>query len=125
MTPMEREEARFLHHRAEEPSAEAIGQALAAAAALGERMVAEAREEAERVQAEAEAEAARILAAARAEVARLDRDAEELRSFLVSASDEFVATARMALAHLEDLDGPFRTAARTTSETVADPAQRY
>jgi regulator of protease activity HflC (stomatin/prohibitin superfamily) len=122
---MEREEARFLHQHPEEPSAEAIGQALTAAAALGERMVAEAREEAERVQAEAEAEAARILAVARSEVARLERDAEELRSFLVDATDEFVATARVALAHLEELDGPFRTAARTTSETVADPAQRY
>jgi regulator of protease activity HflC (stomatin/prohibitin superfamily) len=94
-----------LRYPAEEPSAEAIGQALAAAAALGERMVADAHERADALRSEAEAEAAGVLAAARAEVARLEREAGELRSFLQAATNEFVATARAALAHLDELDG--------------------
>ncbi len=102
---MGREEAYSLDRPSVEPTAEAIGQALAAAAALGERMVAEAGERAEALRTEAEAEAARVLAEARAEVARLERDADELRSFLTSAKNEFVATARAALAHLDELEG--------------------
>jgi vacuolar-type H+-ATPase subunit E/Vma4 len=98
------EEAYSLHDRSEEPTTEAIGQALAAAAALGERIVAEAGERAEKLRTEAEAEAARLLADARAELARLERDADELRSFLESATNEFVATAQAALAHLDELD---------------------
>jgi regulator of protease activity HflC (stomatin/prohibitin superfamily) len=103
---MAREETYSLHLPAEEsePTTEAIGQALAAAAALGERMVAEAGERAEALRTEAEAEAARLLGEARAEVARLQRDADELRSFLGSATKEFVATARAALAHLDELE---------------------
>ena len=102
---MAREEAYSLHRPSEEPTTEAIGQALAAAAALGERMVAEAGERAEALRTEAEAEAARILAEARAEVARLESNADELRSFLGLAMNEFVATARAALAHLDELEG--------------------
>ncbi len=89
---MGREEAYSLDRPSVEPTAEAIGQALAAAAALGERMVAEAGERAEALRTEAEA-------------ARLERDADELRSFLTSAKNEFVATARAALAHLDELEG--------------------
>jgi cell division septum initiation protein DivIVA len=114
-----------LPHPAEEPSAEAIGQALAAAAALGERMVADAHERAEAVRSEAEAEATRVLAAARAEVARLEREADELRSFLESATNEFVATARSALGHLDELDGSGRSSADAAAPApVADPAER-
>ena len=113
---MGREEAYSLHPPSEEPTTEAIGHALAAAAALGERMVAEAGEHAETHRTEAEAEAARILAEARAEVARLERDADELRSFLASATSEFVATARAALAHLDELESP----SGSSSEAVAE-----
>ena len=101
---MGREETYSLQRQSEEPTTEAIGHALAAAAALGERMVAEAGERAEALRTAAEAEAARLLAEARAEVARLERDADELRSFLASATTEFVATARAALAHLDELE---------------------
>ena len=109
---MERE----LGHRVEEPSAEAIGQALAAAAALGERMVAEATERAEALRAQAEADVARLLADARAEVARLDREADELRSFLQSATTDFVATARAALVHLDELGGSVRVPSDAPAE---------
>jgi hypothetical protein len=64
----------------------------------------------------AAAAAARILAAARAEGARLERDADELRSFLASATSEFVATARAALAHLDELESP----SGSSSEAVAE-----
>jgi regulator of protease activity HflC (stomatin/prohibitin superfamily) len=112
------EEAYSLHRPAEEPTTEAIGQALAAAAALGERMVAEAGERAEALRTDAEAEAARLLADARAEVARLEREADELRSFLASATNEFVATAREALAHLDELERPGGSG--TPSDVVAE-----
>jgi regulator of protease activity HflC (stomatin/prohibitin superfamily) len=114
---MASEETYSLQHPAVEPTTEAIGQALAAAAALGERMVAEAAERAEALRTEAEAEAARILAEARVEVARLERDAAELRSFLASATDEFVATARAALAHLDELEGRNGSASGVVAET--------
>jgi hypothetical protein len=113
-----------LPYPVEEPSAEAIGSALAAAAALGERMVADAHEQAEAVRSEAEAEATSVLAAARAEVARLEREADELRSFLESATNEFVATARAALGHLDELDGSGRSSAGAAAPApVADPAE--
>lgn len=114
---VEREETYPLSHPAEEPSAEAIGQALAAAAALGERMVTEAGERAEALRTEAEVEAATLLASARAEVARLERDAGELRSFLESATTEFVAIARAALAHLNELDRRDGGAAEIAADT--------
>lgn len=112
------EEAYSLHRPAEEPTTEAIGQALAAAAALGERMVAEAGERAEALRTEAQTEAARLLAEARAEVARLEREADELRTFLASATNEFVATARAALAHLDELERP--NGSGSSSEVVAE-----
>ena len=82
--------------------------ALAASRTAGER--------AEALRTEAEAEAARLLAEARAEVARLEREADELRTFLASATNEFVATARAALAHLDELESP----SCSSSEAVAE-----
>jgi hypothetical protein len=111
---VERVEAGAEHHT-EQPSAEAIGRALAAAAALGEQMVAEASEHAAEVRAKADAEAAQLLSTARAEVSRLEREAHELRTFLESATNEFVATARVALEHLDELDGTGRAPASPLS----------
>jgi hypothetical protein len=51
------------------------------------------------------------------EVARPTRDADELRAFLASATDEFVATARAALAHLDELEGRNGSASGVVAET--------
>jgi hypothetical protein len=113
---MGREEAYSLHPPSEEPTTEAIGHALAAAAAVGELLGAVGGVQPETLRTDAAAAAARILAEARAEVARLEPDADELRSFLASATSEFVATARAALAHLDELESP----SGSSSEAVAE-----
>jgi cell division septum initiation protein DivIVA len=120
MMSLERAET-GLGQREEEPSAEAIGRALAAAAALGEQMVAEATQRAEELRTKAEAEAAQLLSTARAEVSRLEREADQLRSFLESATNEFVATARAALEQLDELEGAGRPPTGTAHARDADP----
>jgi cell division septum initiation protein DivIVA len=108
----------------DQPNAETIGQALATATALGERIVAEAKERADVLRAEAEAEAAGWLETARrdadaqlvqkrAEIARLEREAEVLSASLEAEKDAFVATARAALERLDELQ------AATTATTAA------
>jgi cell division septum initiation protein DivIVA len=72
----------------EEPGAAAIGQALATAAALGDRMVSEAKEQAKALRTEAEAEAARVLAAVREEAAALERELRAERAGLEGELDE-------------------------------------
>jgi cell division septum initiation protein DivIVA len=73
---------------AEEPSAETIGQTLATAAALGDQIVGEAKQQAEAVQAEAEARAAELLAVAREEAATLKRQLTTERTKLEGELDE-------------------------------------
>jgi cell division septum initiation protein DivIVA len=164
--------------RAEEPSAETIGQTVATAAALGERLVAQAKQQAAVLRAEAEAEAAGLLATAReeaaqlrreltaartkleserdeqrrelelrreavesernetiaaahreaaerlagrrAEIARLEAEASELRSFIETATTEFVSIARAALGRLGDIEAPRETQAEAAAGLLAD-----